>query len=72
MGEGATDQRLICLYGHHDRGEVTKRTMTREAKKRKIERLDKKNLGLAFSWWRELCKIKGCKTDPELTFMLFD
>lgn len=68
VGEGATDQRLICLYGHHDRGGVTKRTLTREAKKRKIEwsrkRLDKKNLRLAFSWWQELCKIKSLQDGP--------
>ena len=27
------------------------------------------NVGLAFSLLRELCEIKGCETDAELTFL---
>lgn len=36
----------------------------------KPEARDKRKFGLAFSSWRKLHKIKSCKTDSELRFLV--
>ena len=61
-------QIVVEITVHHGRSEETEKD-TEETKKRKGESVRAR---VNLSRWRELCDMKGCRTDAKLGILLLD